>query len=222
MYLQELSNLNEGRYDQHIFKAIFICGAPGSGKNYVMRNLGLLDTGLKLVDVDETLERLERMKAANRDDYKRGGEVTLRRQNIWAKNYLGLNISTTGRLAEKTIEIDRELHKSGYDTMMIFVSVSKETALKRITSRPTSSQYAADRGRRVDTEYFDAAYEQIKYNIPLYESLFGDNFLTVTNEESLVEDASTLQDTMQIAQKKIRAFLNAPISKKAQEILKHF
>lgn len=215
MHLQEFF-LHEGRYDQYIFKAIYVCGPPGSGKNFVMNELGLLNMGLKLLDVDEILARLEK-KHISRDDYERGERISLRRQSTWARNYLGMAISTTGRMAEKTIEIDRGLHQIGYDTLMLFVDVTKETAIKRITSRPNTSQNLSDRNRRVDLEYFDAAYEQIKYNIPLYETLFGDNFITVTNEESLLE--STLSDTLSSARKKIRKFLDAPISKKAQEII---
>ena len=51
------SFVQEGVFDPGIFKAIFLAGGPGSGKSYVAgKTTGGL--GLKLINSDETLERL--------------------------------------------------------------------------------------------------------------------------------------------------------------------
>lgn len=210
--------LIEGPHDLHIFKAIYIAGAPGSGKNTIIQKLGLDTIGLKLVDVDETLERIGRMDTISRGNYSYGGDLTLRRQSMWARNYLGLAISTTGRLAEKTIEVDRSLRSVGYETMMVFVDVSKETAARRINQRPIGASRAADIGRAVDAEYFNVAYEQVKYNMPLYQRLFSDDFILVTNEDIVTEN-ETLDETLRDAKKKIRSFLARPLNKKAQAVV---
>ena len=51
--------LDEGVFDPGIFKAIFLAGGPGSGKSYVAGKTtkGL---GLKLINSDDTLEKLLR------------------------------------------------------------------------------------------------------------------------------------------------------------------
>ena len=55
--LSHKQNLDEGVFDPGIFKAIFLAGGPGSGKSYVAGKTtrGL---GLKLINSDDTLERL--------------------------------------------------------------------------------------------------------------------------------------------------------------------
>ena len=51
------SFVQEGVFDPNIFKAIFLAGGPGSGKSYVAgKTTGGL--GLKLINSDDTLERL--------------------------------------------------------------------------------------------------------------------------------------------------------------------
>ena len=51
------SFVKEGVFDPNIFKAIFLAGGPGSGKSYVAGKT-TVGFGLKLVNSDETLERL--------------------------------------------------------------------------------------------------------------------------------------------------------------------
>lgn len=214
--LFESSMLDEGINDQYIFKSIFVCGAPGSGKNTVIRTLGLDHIGLKIVDVDETIARLKHIKALDTHDYARGGDVTIRRQNLWVRNFLGLAVATTGRLAERTLIIDRNLRMIGYDSMMLYVDVEKETALKRIHRRPSTATHMADTDRVVDDEYFNVAFEQAKHNIPVFNDYYNDNFVLVTNDDNLVEDNETFKMTMRQARRKIREFLNKPLNSKAR------
>ena len=49
--------LDEGVFDPSIFKAIFLAGGPGSGKSYIAGKT-TRGMGLKLVNSDDTLERL--------------------------------------------------------------------------------------------------------------------------------------------------------------------
>jgi len=59
----------------------------------------------------------------------------------------------------------------GYDTAMIWVNISFETALERISKRE----------RKVDTEFVRHVYETIAGNKELYRSKFGANFIEVDN-----------------------------------------
>lgn len=197
MLLNDFILLNEGRYDPFIFKAIFICGLPGSGKNTILRQLNLMNLGFKLVDVDEVLMKLKNLHF----DYNRGGDISLRRQNIWIRNFLGLAIATTGRLAEKTIQIDRELRKVGYQTMMVYVDIDKEIAIKRIQNRAE---------RTVDLNYFNIAYEQLRENLSIYKLLFNENLTIVENSNDF---------DVYVLKKKVREFLSRPITDKAKQML---
>jgi len=51
------SFVQEGVFDPSIFKAIFLAGGPGSGKSYIAGKT-TVGMGLKLVNSDETLEKL--------------------------------------------------------------------------------------------------------------------------------------------------------------------
>jgi len=55
--MKTFKELQEGVYDPHIFKAIFLAGGPGSGKSYIAKKTtsGL---GLKVVNSDPHFERL--------------------------------------------------------------------------------------------------------------------------------------------------------------------
>ena len=59
MKIHEVTTLDEGPNDPHIFKAVFMAGGPGSGKSYAAGKL-LGGTGLKSVNSDEIYEYLAR------------------------------------------------------------------------------------------------------------------------------------------------------------------
>ena len=62
MFLSELfqPNIDEGVHDLASFKAIFMAGPPGAGKNTVIKKLGLNAAGMRLQDVDSTLAYLNK------------------------------------------------------------------------------------------------------------------------------------------------------------------
>ena len=49
--------LEEGKNDKSIFHAIFMAGGPGSGKSYVVGQLGLLSLNFKDINSDSALEK---------------------------------------------------------------------------------------------------------------------------------------------------------------------
>jgi shikimate kinase len=212
MLLEEIFQLNEGINDPNIFKAIFVCGLPGAGKNYIIQQLNLVECGLKLVDIDQTAGQLEKLKQIRNKNYQDFTEIFKQRQSLWVKNFLGLVISATGRRADKMVEVNRDLSKAGYETMMLFVDIDKETALKRINYRYQTATNLSDKNRIVDIAYFNDAYEQLQYNISLYENMFGDNFIRILND-------ANGKESIHMARRKIRAFLQKPISKQARDII---
>lgn len=223
MNITELEqNLDEGINDPNIFKAIFIAGPPGAGKNTVINKLGLTNQGLKLQDIDHTLAFLNKRTAPNNPDYKRGLDVTLRRQSMFEKGMLGLLINTTGRDYESLMNLNRKLKEAGYDTFMLFVDVEYDVAFSRIQDRPSSATDPRDANRKVDLDYFEHAFEAAKQNVDFYALMFGNQFAVVTNNERLVKEDSEQQEfqkTLNLAAKKVARFLRKPLSPKAQEIV---
>ena len=217
-----ITTLDEGLNDPNIFKAIFVAGPPGAGKDVVIKKLGLNNQGLKLQDIDHTLAFLNKRVAPTNPNYERGLDVTLRRQSVFEKSMLGLMINTTGRNYENLMQLNKKLKAVGYDTFMLFVDVEYDVAFQRIQDRPTSATDKKDIGRKVDFEYFEDAYEESKKNIDFYALMFDDQFALVTNNVRIVKedvDQEIFQKTLTVAAKKVTRFLRKPLSPKAQQIV---
>lgn len=217
--------LDEGVNDPGIFKAVFMAGPPGAGKNVVVQQLGLAAAGLKLQDIDKTKYYLQKMRGTA--DYDQSLRATQGRQAQYTQNMLGLTINTTGRDSSRVIQLKRELEAAGYDTFMVFVEVDYGIALDRIADRETSATDPSDR-RPVDRDYFDQAFDDCTENASYYALMFGNQFAYVTNnvtkeEEVLGEDEyatgarEEFAATMKLAAKKVDRFLKKPLTAKAQQ-----
>jgi predicted ABC-type ATPase len=200
--------LNEGVHDNFNFKAIFLVGSPGSGKTTIEKEFGLETRGFKQLDIDRTKLHLKTLS-----DYETAGKTTEKRFNLWANDYLGLIINTTGRNADVIIRLNKKLKECYYQTFMIFVDVDESIARARIESRYQTALDRADK-RKVDLDYFQEAYSSVKQNIALYELLFGRYFSLVQNNENMID-----QD-LDIARRKLNNFLLSPNSPEAQSIMK--
>jgi predicted kinase len=222
MFLTEFftPDLEEGVNDPDIFKAIFLAGPPGAGKNTVIRKLNLHNTGLKLQDFDQTLHLLQRTGLAKPMDYVKSQDATMKRQSLFLQNMLGLIINTTGRDYEQLLGLNKQLKTAGYDTFMLFVDVEYDVALSRIHDREKNATDPADR-RPVDMEYFVDAYDNSKNNLDFYALMFGNQFAVVTNNERLIEDdsADVFNQTVREAGKKVARFLRKPLTPTAQTVV---
>jgi predicted kinase len=213
--------IDEGLNDPNIFKAIFMAGPPGAGKNKVIKDLGLNATGLKLQDIDHTLAYLNKGKAPTTPDYTRGLKATLGRQSLYQKEMLGMLINTTGRDYESLMRLNKQLKAAGYDTFMLFVDVEYDVAFHRIQNRSQHATDPKDANRKVDLDYFAQAFEASKQNVDFYALMFGGQFAVVTNNERLVEDneQQEFQTTLRMAGKKVNRFLNKPLTPTALAII---
>jgi predicted kinase len=227
-------DLDEGIHDKGIFKAVFMAGPPGAGKNLIIRQLGLLSYGLRLQDTDRTIAYLNASRTDNKipynnAGYQRGLDTTLRRQSMFQKEMLGLIINTTGRDPTATQKLNNQLKKAGYDTFMVFVDVEEQVASQRITQREKFATDPADR-RPVEQEYFKSAYQDSKDNLEFYALMFGDQFAVLDNSADYGEmdkrgnvvnpDSRQKLDLLtRVAAKKVARFMGKPLSATAQEIL---
>jgi dephospho-CoA kinase len=206
MRLTELF-LSEGVFDPSIFKAIFVIGLPGAGKNTVADKLFLTapeQYGLKNIDIDDVHARLmprrKSLLLPVDKEYEMTDRVIDNARSQWVNNYLGLLILTTGQDADRLLRTNSELKAAGYQTMMLYVTADVEVAWERTKKR----------NRKVDKEYFQKATENISRYAAHYAVKFNNNFVTVVNND-------TPNNSLSLAEKRIRKFLSQPISDIARE-----
>ena len=182
--MRTFQNLQEGLQDPNIFKAFFLAGGPGSGKSYVVRKT-TGGTGLKVVNSDDAFEKL--LKDANlslkmppeekapRDVVRqRAKAITKSRRDNYVEGRIGLIIDGTGKDYEKIASQSKDLRQLGYDTHMIFVNTSLDTALQR----------NAERARSVPESIVVKSWNDVQSNIGKFSQHFKENFVVVDNNDA--------------------------------------
>lgn len=184
--MKTFQQIQEGVYDPNIFNAIFLAGGPGSGKSYVVRKTtgGL---GMKIVNSDDIYEK--DLEKAGLDIGKpedifsdegqairlRSKQKTKARQMGWVDGRLGIIIDGTGKDVSKIDRQKKLLDQIGYETMMIFVNTSLETAQIR----------NKERKRTLPEKSVEQMWNNVQRNIGAFQSLFGSkNFIIVDNNDA--------------------------------------
>ena len=137
--------LTEGVNDKSIFKAVFLAGGPGSGKDYVLDNT-LAGHGLTEINSDKALEFLmdkegldkrmpEDEKEARTFVRDRAKNITELKQRLALIGRNGLIINGTGDDYKKIERIKGRLEELGYDSSMIMVNTSDEVSAERNVER---------------------------------------------------------------------------------------
>ena len=173
--------LQEGVYDPNIFKAIFLAGGPGSGKSYVVRRTtgGL---GMKIVNSDDIYEKMLKdagMTTTPEDIYTPKGQeirgqakrVTARMRGNFLEGRLGIIIDGTGKDYDKMIRQAVHLQELGYETSMVFVNTTLETALERNRKRD----------RSVPPEIAKQGWNDVQKNLPRFQRYFRNRFFVADN-----------------------------------------
>ena len=192
--MKYFTELQEGLNDPNIFKAFFLAGGPGSGKSYVVRKT-TGGTGLRIVNSDDVFEKylkdagLEmdmRTRQAEREEEERdklrdrAKAITKKKQKNYIEGRIGLIIDGTGKDYDKIAAQSIYLKRLGYDTHMIFVNTSLDTALKR----------NAERERSVSNSVATNSWKTVQSNIGKFSQHFRQNFVVVDNNDS-EEDVMT-------------------------------
>ena len=181
--------LTEGVYDKHIFKAFFLAGGPGSGKSWVAART-LEGSGMKVINTDLGFERYAKqagldlkkmqsftpaqtkLKDALRARSKSGTKTQL---EFAIQGRLGLILDSTARDIPRIESESSALGALGYDTYMVFVNTTLETALKRNQMRP----------RSVPDAIVIQSHKQIQANRQKLKNIFGSNYVEVDNDFDL-------------------------------------
>ena len=181
--------LIEGVHDKGIFKAVFLAGGPGSGKDYVLDNT-LSGHGLTEINSDKALEFLmdkegldKTMPADEKDKRdavrRRAKNMTELRQRLAFEGRNGLIINGTGDDAEKIAKIKAGLEEMGYDTAMIMVNTGDEVSKQRNIERGQRG------GRTVPEDIRKEKWDSVQRSRPELAKLFGNKYIEFDNSEDL-------------------------------------
>ncbi len=169
--------ITESINDKGIFKAIFFAGLPGAGKSTVAQRVTDGAVSPRIVNTDRSYEFLLKKygDVAGPAAWGMLGDASKTINSNLLVNYLNgmLPIFVDGTSANPSAAMRRAgiAESLGYDTAMIWVDVTYETALARIQKRE----------RKVDPEFVKHVYESIEGNKELYRGRFGKNFIEVDN-----------------------------------------
>ena len=214
MFVNEIINqVEEGVYDPHIFKAVFMAGGPGSGKSYIAKSRILKGGGLKIVNSDDIFEY--KMKKAGLDHgdpeviYSPQGQevrnqakqMTGRMEDRYLDGRLGLIIDGTGRDVDKIARAKEKLVTMGYSCMMVFVNTSLDIAQER----------NLERERVLPADEVEKMWNAVQNNMMKFQQLFGDGKFQIVDNNGGLEDPDRAENFRKV-EKNITAFISRPPS----------
>ena len=210
--MKTFEQLTEGVYDPNIFKAFFLAGGPGSGKSYVVRRTtgGL---GLKIVNSDVAFEKLLNdadfdldframgpEKSLERDKIRsRAKEITSKMQRNFVAGRLGLIIDGTGAEYVKIERQARKLKELGYETYMIFVNTSLDTAIERNNQR----------SRKLPLDIVKTYWNNVQANIGKFQRLFGMGNMIIVDNNSAGENVfnTVFKQIVKLTKRKVKNYI---------------
>jgi hypothetical protein len=218
--------LVEGVHDHGIFKAVFLAGGPGSGKDYVLDNT-LAGHGLVEMNSDKALEFLmdkegldKKMPSSEEEKRNlvrgRAKNITELRQRLAIAGRNGLIINGTGDDIEKTKKIKEKLESAGYETSMLLVNTQDEVSKKRNIERGMRG------GRTVPEDIRKDKWDNVQRARAEYSKLFGGSYMEFDNSEDLRSADPTVvkakKDELMQLFKGIKEFIaRPPKTKQADE-----
>ena len=212
------SILAEGVHDKAIFKAVFLAGGPGSGKDYVLSNT-LDGHGMIEINSDKALEYLmdkEQLdktmpdnEAAQRNVVrKKAKDVTEIRHRMALHGRNGLIINGTGADPKEYAEIKKKLEKLGYDTSMVMVNTADEVSKARNVERGQRG------GRTVPEEIRKKKWEEVQAARAEFGKIFRNNYIEFDNSEDLrtasPDVVKAKKAELQQIHKEVQKFVSAP------------
>lgn len=197
MKLFELfSKINEGPYDPHTFKAVFMAGGPGSGKSFFAKRL-IQSTGLRLIDLDEYYIHLKKTQDLRGFELQaKAKRLRYSKINLTLGGNLGMLIDGTGRNFKRISAVNEKLKSLGYETAMVFVNTDLDTAIARNKNRD----------RVVPLGWLARAHKSVRDNIGKFQMTFGNKLFIIDNT-----DIDSSEEQYDMIWKRLQQFLNSPI-----------
>jgi len=173
----------------------------------------LTSTGLKVVNLDQALEYLKKkhkipadsdaMTDAERslDGKLMGKSVKIAKKQL--ENYLdgklGIIIDGTGASSNALFGKKKSIEALGYDTYMVYVNTTLETALQRNANRPE---------RKLLDKVVERTWQKVHDNFNTFKSGFGSNFVKVEADGNMIEKLPPGTKSA------VMSFLNKPVKNK--------
>ncbi|MCK9369305.1 zeta toxin family protein [Candidatus Dojkabacteria bacterium] len=172
--------LTEGVRDKGIFKAVFLGGGPGSGKDYVLKHT-LDGHGLTEINADKAHEYLTHKDILKPDNVnqKRIKSTKELRQLLAIQGRNGLIVNGTHDDYKHTNKIKKHLEDLGYDTSMVHVHADDEVSRKRNVERGQKGGRTVHEKSRKDK--WDAVQESRRH----HAKNFGGNYHEFDNSVDL-------------------------------------
>ena len=147
-------------------EVILTMGAPGSGKSYVLRHLGLCQDDVVLVDPDEFKKSLVEYQVAVAADDVLAADRVHRESSMLAKRARDEGITSRRDLcidgvlskADAALELIGRLRDAGYAITIVSVSLPFDIAYERVLRR------GEETGRFVPRDYAKQAHDRIEQN----------------------------------------------------------
>lgn len=181
--MMESLGIQEGVDDPIIFKAVFTAGGPGSGKSFLVNQVGFEGMGFRILNSDQVYERLLKKAGLPMEPdviyspqgqqiRARAKELTAMREDDWLDGRIGIVVDGTGKDYNKIEASVRKLKELGYETMMILVNTDLKTAQDRNITR----------ARKLPPKEVRDMWQGVQSNIGRFQSLFGQsNFIIIDN-----------------------------------------
>ena len=206
--------LDEGRFDSHLMKAIFVVGAGGSGKSSIADAM-FGGTGLKVINADKHLERFLReleippsQVGQHYGLFKQARDLMKKEFQHYSGQRLGLVVDSTGWDYPRVANPAQRLRALGYDLFMVVVRVPLDVALARNRRR------AEEGGRFVPDSFVEDAWRGLERNLKKYIQFFGPKNMHVVENDTEVSD----EDWVSIVKPKLHVIgstiLNRPLANK--------
>jgi hypothetical protein len=210
--------LNEGVHDKAIFKAVFLAGGPGSGKDFVLSKT-LDGHGLTEINTDKALEylmdkegldkRMPKNQEKQKDEVrKRAKNVTELRERLALEGRNGIIVNGTGDDPDKISRIKGRLEALGYETRMILVNTADEVSRDRNVERGQRG------GRTVPENIRKQKWDEVQASRASFAELFKDNYVEFDNSADLrtADDATKEEKQKELDGifKEMQKFVAAP------------
>jgi len=134
---ESVDYLTEHVHDAGIFKAIHLAGAPGSGKDFVLKK-ALQGHGLTEVDADTAMKHLSDHKDSKGPSSSKAKSIKELRQRLALHGRNGLIINHSSANAAQTKKIKDMLEDLGYENKMVFVDAADNVSRNRNVERGQS------------------------------------------------------------------------------------
>ncbi len=174
---------------------LMLLGAPGAGKGTQAERLV---TAYGLVQLS-TGEMLRSEVKTGSELGKKAKEITDRMQGNFIAGRLGLIIDGTGAEYDKIKSQQGRLQQLGYDTYMIFVNTSLDTAIERNNAR----------SRKLPLDIVKTYWNRVQANIGKSQNMFGSTNFIIVDNDNAKEDVfnKVFKRVRKLTKKKVNNYL---------------